>query len=72
VDGTSAGIRVCAPYVFDLTGRLSAAGSTLEVLVLGTLASHLNAVSPTTYVQRGQTRTGIFGPVKLRGWRAGR
>jgi hypothetical protein len=65
VDGESAGVRVCSPYAFDLTGRIPRAGATLEVLVLNTLGPHLDAVSPTPYVFAGQRRSGLFGPVTL-------
>ena len=37
VDGESAGVRVCSPYTFDLSGRIGADGATLEILVLNTL-----------------------------------
>jgi hypothetical protein len=70
VDGTSVGVRVVAPYRFDLTRHLGAKGSLLEILVLGTLAPHLEATSPTSYVQKGQTRSGLFGPVQLLAWDA--
>ena len=66
VDGERAGVRVCSPYVFDLTGRLGPAGALVEILVLNTLAPHLDAVSPTPYVFPGQRRSGLFGPVTVR------
>ena len=65
VDGESAGVRVCSPYTFDLTGRIGPGGATLEVLVLNTLGPHLDAVSPTPYVFAGQRRSGLFGPVRI-------
>jgi hypothetical protein len=37
----------------------------LEVLVLNTLGPHLDAVSPTPYVFRGQRASGLLGPVRL-------
>jgi hypothetical protein len=64
VNGRSAGIRVCWPYTFDL--NLDAEESTIEILVLGTLAPYLDAVSPTHFVFPGQRVTGLFGPVVLR------
>jgi hypothetical protein len=67
VNGASAGVRVCSPYVFDLTGL--AAGDVeveVEIVVCNTLAPHLDAVSPTHYVFDGQKRSGILGPVTLR------
>jgi hypothetical protein len=65
VDGVSAGVRVCSPYAFDLTGLVGPDGVMLEVLVLNTLGPHLDAVSPTPYVFAGQRRSGLFGPVRL-------
>jgi hypothetical protein len=65
VDGVSAGVRVCSPYAFDLTGLVGPDGARLEVLVLNTLGPHLDAVSPTPYVFAGQRRSGLFGPVRL-------
>jgi hypothetical protein len=62
VDGVSQGVRVCSPYDFEIDVR---PGATLEILVLGTLAPHLDAVSPTHYAFAGQKRTGLFGPVTL-------
>jgi hypothetical protein len=65
VNRDSAGVRVCSPYVFDLTGRI-ARDAELEIVVFNTLASHLDAVSPTPYVFDGQKRSGLLGPVTLR------
>jgi hypothetical protein len=65
VDGESAGVRVCSPYRFDLSGRVGLRGATLEIVVLNTLGPHLDAVSPTPYVFDGQRRSGLFGPVRL-------
>ncbi|SNT46321.1 hypothetical protein SAMN05216276_104633 [Streptosporangium subroseum] len=64
VNGRSAGVRVCWPYTFDL--NLDAEESTIEILVLGTLAPYLDAVSPTHFIFPGQRVTGLFGPVILR------
>jgi hypothetical protein len=64
VNGRSAGVRVCWPYTFDL--NLDAEESAIEILVLGTLAPYLDAVSPTHFVFPGQRVTGLFGPVILR------
>jgi hypothetical protein len=65
VDGAGAGVRVCSPYVFDLSGRIGPAGADVEILVLNTLGPHLDAVSPTPYVFDGQRRSGLFGPVRV-------
>ena len=66
VDGAPAGVRVCAPYRFELDGRIGADGAELEIVVCNTLAPHLDAVGPTPYVWPGQKRSGLFGPVTLR------
>jgi hypothetical protein len=65
LDGESAGVRVCSPYRFDLSGRIGSGPATLEVLVLNTLGPHLDAVSPTPYVFPGQRASGLLGPVRL-------
>jgi hypothetical protein len=67
VDGVRAGVRVCSPYAFDLTGRVKDGGATIEIVVCNTLAPHLDAVSPTPYILPGQKRSGLFGPVTVRG-----
>ncbi|WP_431901105.1 hypothetical protein [Nonomuraea sp. bgisy101] len=64
VDGVAAGVRICAPYTFDLS--LTRGENRIEILVLGTLAPYLDAVSPTHFVFPGQRVTGLFGPVTLR------
>jgi hypothetical protein len=65
IDGVSAGVRICAPFAFDLTDSVGARGAELEVVVCNTLAPHLDAVGPTPYVLAGQKRSGLFGPVRL-------
>lgn len=70
VSGTPAGIRVCSPYRFDLTGLLGADGDELEIAVFNTLGPHLDATSPTHFVFGGQRVSGILGPVRLR-WALG-
>jgi hypothetical protein len=67
VDGRSAGVRFCAPYVFDLTGSSGEVGEvTVDVEVFGTAAPYLDAVSPTHFVFGGQRTSGLFGPVRVR------
>ncbi len=67
VNGVPAGVRVCSPYTFDVTDALVAGDNEISVLVLGTLAPYLDAVSPTHFVFPGQRVTGLFGPVRLYG-----
>lgn len=66
VGGTGAGVRVCSPYVFDLTGLVVPGANAVEVTVFGTLAPRLDATSPTHFVFPGQRVSGLLGPVRLR------
>ncbi|GAB2607433.1 hypothetical protein GCM10027168_45230 [Streptomyces capparidis] len=66
VDGVPAGVRICSPYVFDVTGLAGPGDVTVEVTVFGTLAPYLDAVSPTHFVFPGQRVSGLLGPVRLR------
>jgi hypothetical protein len=65
VNGRSAGVRVCSPYTFDVTESLREGGNDIEVLVFGTLAPYLDAVSPTHFVFPGQRESGLIGPIRL-------
>ena len=65
VNGRSCGIRVCSPYRFDVGPALRAGDNTVEVEVYGTLAPHLDAVSPTHFVFPGQRASGLYGPTRL-------
>ncbi|MGW2514682.1 glycosyl hydrolase [Streptomyces scopuliridis] len=65
VDGVAAGVRVCSPYVFDVTGLAGPGDRTVEITVFGTLAPYLDATSPTHFVFPGQRVTGLMGPVRL-------
>ncbi|MFE6668797.1 hypothetical protein ACFVFH_35195 [Streptomyces sp. NPDC057697] len=66
VGGAGAGVRVCSPYVFDLTGLVVPGANSVEVTVFGTLAPRLDATSPTPFVLAGQRVSGLLGPVRLR------
>ncbi|MFD4857368.1 hypothetical protein [Streptomyces atratus] len=66
IGGVAAGVRVCSPYVFDLTGLVGPGANTLDITVFGTLAPHLDATSPTHFVFPGQRVSGLLGPVRLR------
>jgi hypothetical protein len=66
VGGVAAGVRVCSPYVFDLTGLVVPGDNSVEITVFGTLAPRLDATSPTHFVFPGQRVSGLFGPVLLR------
>lgn len=65
VNGNPVGIRICTPYVFDVGSALRPGDNDIEILVCGTLAPYLDAVSPTHFVFPGQAATGLFGPVRL-------
>ncbi|MYZ40088.1 hypothetical protein GT002_34555 [Streptomyces sp. SID4917] len=65
IGGVAAGVRVCSPYVFEVTGLVTAGENTIEITVFGTLAPHLDAASPTHFVFPGQRVTGLMGPVRL-------
>jgi hypothetical protein len=65
VGGVAAGVRICSPYVFDVTGLVGPGANTLEITVFGTLAPHLDATSPTHFVFPGQRVSGLMGPVRL-------
>ncbi|MFG1960396.1 glycosylhydrolase-like jelly roll fold domain-containing protein [Nonomuraea sp. NPDC049028] len=65
VNGRSCGVRVCSPYRFDVGAALREGENTVEVEVYGTLAPHLDAVSPTHFVFPGQRVSGLHGPARL-------
>jgi hypothetical protein len=65
VNGVHAGVRICAPYRFDLGTALRDGPNDIEILVCGTLAPYLDEVSPTHFVFPGQRVSGLFGPVRL-------
>ena len=66
VNGHRIGVRICAPYTFDVGTALRPGANEIEVLVYGTLAPYLDDVSPTHFVFPGQRASGLFGPVLLR------
>lgn len=67
VNGESMGIRVVAPYRVEITRGVRAATGTvsIEIVVANTLAPYLDAASPTPFVGRGQTVSGLFGPIRI-------
>ncbi|MFI0452135.1 glycosyl hydrolase [Actinomadura sp. 6N118] len=66
VNGSPAGIRICAPYTFDLGTSLHTGRNEIEIVVYGTLAPYLDETSPTHFVFPGQRTSGLLGPVILR------
>jgi hypothetical protein len=65
VNGRTVGTRVCSPYRFDVTDGVRPGGNEIEIVVFGTLAPYLDAVSPTHFVFPGQRMSGLLGPVRL-------
>jgi hypothetical protein len=65
VNGERAATLVWSPYRADISGRLRPGPNRIEVTVRGTLAGYLDDASPTPAVYNGQTRHGLFGPVRL-------
>ena len=65
VNGAPAGVRICAPYRFDVGAALREGDNEIEILVCGTLAPYLDEVSPTHFVFDGQRASGLYGPVRL-------
>jgi len=62
VNGQRAGVRVAPPWTVDISGLVKAGDNRVEVLVCNTLANHYTSI-PTRY--RGQTTSGLLGPVTL-------
>lgn len=56
---------VWSPYRADVTAALRPGRNTVSVTVRGTLAGYLDDASPTPAVAAGQTRAGLYGPVRL-------
>jgi hypothetical protein len=64
VNGHSAGVRLARPFSFDITDLVKAGRNTIEVKVANTLANHMRSY-PTQYIYKGQTVSGLLGPVEL-------
>jgi hypothetical protein len=62
VNGHFAGVKVAPPWRLDITKFVKAGENRIEVLVCNTLANHYTTV-PTRY--RGQTTSGLLGPVQI-------
>ena len=57
VNGQSAGLRMAAPWKFDLTGLLKPGKNRLEIRVYNTAATHYISI-PTMY--RGDITSGLL------------
>jgi hypothetical protein len=62
VNGTSVGLRVSPPWVYDISRSVREGDNSIEVLVYNTAANHYTSI-PTRY--RGSIASGILGPVTL-------
>jgi len=65
VNGHSLGVRLAPPFVFDLSAAVRPGENEIEVEVLNTLANYMSA-GPSKYVYKGQTVSGLLGPVTIR------
>jgi hypothetical protein len=65
VNGISAGVLSAPPWRVDVTELLQAGVNTLTVRVANTLANHYSVGIPSPYAFPHQTRSGLFGPIRL-------
>ena len=65
VNGRSLGVRLAPPFVFDLSAAVKPGDNEIEVEALNTLANFMSA-GPSKFVFKGQTVSGLLGPVTLR------
>ena len=65
VNGTRAGILVHPPWRLDVTKLLRPGTNLLSIRVANTLANHYSVGIPSPYAFSHQTRSGLFGPVRL-------
>lgn len=65
VNGHACGTRIWHPYRFDVTRALRTGTNRIEIRVFNTLGPHFDAGHPSAHVKDGQTKSGIFGPVRL-------
>ena len=63
INGKSAGIKLSPPWKFDITPFVQQGENQIEILIYNTLANNYTSI-PTMY--RGEIKSGLIGPVKLR------
>jgi hypothetical protein len=63
VNGKLVGVKVSPPWAMDISKFVKPGANRIEVLVCNTLANHYTTV-PTRY--RGQTASGLLGPVQIK------
>jgi hypothetical protein len=66
LNGEKIGVRVWAPFKFNLTGKLRAGENHLKVIVYSSLGPHYSESIPTPYLFGEQRLAGLFGPVTLK------
>jgi hypothetical protein len=66
LNGEKVGIRVWAPFKFNLTDKLRAGENHLKVIVYSSLGPHYSGSIPTPYLFGEQRLAGLFGPVTLK------
>lgn len=62
INGTLASVMATSPWRCDITSLLVPGENEVSVLVMNTLANHYQTI-PSNY--RGETQSGLFGPVKI-------
>ncbi len=64
VNGKSAGVRICPPYVFDVTALVSPGANALEVDVINTASNYHRAAVKSRWAKT--LPSGLIGPVSVR------
>lgn len=64
VNGKTAGVKVAAPYKFDLSGMVQSGKNEIEIRVANTLAPHYTV--PRQAKDLGPVESGLVGPVNLK------
>jgi hypothetical protein len=64
-NGISVGVLTVPPWRVDVTEFIQPGVNTVSIQVANTLANHYSVGIPTPYAFPHQTRSGLFGPVRL-------
>lgn len=62
VNGQEVGLRLAAPYVFDISDKVNQGDNLIEVFVINTSGNHYSS-TPSRYC--GSLESGILGPVRI-------
>jgi len=65
VNGIRAGVLTAPPWRVDVTELVQAGMNIISIHVANTLANHYSVGIPTPFAFPHQTRSGLFGPVRL-------